>query len=126
MALTLDIKRVTKAIDWLIFDNKIKNKRELAEKLNYTESSFSQIINGKVKLSERFVKKLANFDDRININWLLTGEGEMLKNQTSTTPDTDTPANNEIAILKEKIRALESILSEKERTIQILLKSREL
>ena len=78
----LDILRVIKLIDWLVFDGKIKNRRDLAEKIGYTESSFSQILNGKVKLSERFIKKLAMFDERINVVWLLSGEGSMIKDET--------------------------------------------
>lgn len=77
----LDILRVIKLIDWLVFDGKIKNRRDLAEKIGYTESSFSQILNGKVKLSERFIKKLAMFDERINVVWLLSGEGSMIKDE---------------------------------------------
>jgi len=54
-----DLERVIKTIDLLIFNDIVKNKRELAEKLGYTESSISQIVNGKVPLSNRFLKKLS-------------------------------------------------------------------
>lgn len=94
MAQQLDIKRVAKIVDWLIFDEKIKNRRELAEKLGYTESSFSQIINGKVNLSEKFIKKLAVFDSRINFDWLITGEGEMLKDTSVTANASEVSGNN--------------------------------
>lgn len=74
----IDIQNIIKAVDWLIFERVVKNRRDLAEKLGYTESSFSQIMNGKVGLSERFVKKLYNFDPRLNLNWLMTGKGDMI------------------------------------------------
>jgi hypothetical protein len=74
-----DFQRTKKVIDWLIFQGKIKSQKELARELGYTESSMSQIINGKVPLSERFVKKLSMMGDNINENWMLTGEGDMLK-----------------------------------------------
>lgn len=74
-----DLQRVIKAVEWLIFDGKVKNRRELAEKLNYTESSFSQIMNGKVKVSDRFVKKLLNFDPRFNPDWFASSTTDMLK-----------------------------------------------
>lgn len=73
-----DIQRVKKVVDWLIFKDKIKSRKELAEKMGYTESSMSQILNGKVSLSERFIKKLSIMDDAINQNWILTGDGNML------------------------------------------------
>jgi hypothetical protein len=46
--------------------------------LGYTKSSFSQILNGKVPLSEKFVKKLCSLDENINGVWILEGDGEML------------------------------------------------
>lgn len=87
MGKNIDLQNVIKSVDWLIFDGVVKNKRELAERLGYTESSFSQIINGKVSLSERFIKKLHDFDNRLNLDWLLTGEGEMLKKTEKITDE---------------------------------------
>lgn len=75
-----DIERIRKAIDWLIFENKVKTRRELAENLGYTESSLSQILNEKVSLSEKFIKKLSNFDKSLNRDWLLYEKGEMINN----------------------------------------------
>lgn len=80
-------QRVNKVVDWLIFQKKAETQKELAEKLKYTESSMSQILNEKVPLSERFIKKLAKLDQNINLEWLLTGEGEMLKGNTSQEDD---------------------------------------
>ncbi len=92
-----------------------------------TPQTVRELLKGNTRsLSDAVQYKITSAYPEINKLWLLTGEGEMLKDQTCTTSDTNTSANNEIAILKERIRALESILSEKERTIQILLKSREL
>lgn len=78
----LDIKRVIKVIDWLIFEKKAKTRKDLAKKMGYTESSISQILNQKVPLSERFINNLSIIDERINSDWLLTGDGEMLKEKT--------------------------------------------
>lgn len=71
------LERVKKVIDWLVFEGAVKNRRELSEKLGYTESSLSQIINGKVALSDRFINNLSNADKRINALWLKTGAGNM-------------------------------------------------
>lgn len=62
------IERIKSLIDWLIFNKAIKNRRELAEKLGYTESSLSQILNEKVNLPEKFIKKLSDIDENINID----------------------------------------------------------
>ncbi|WP_320980003.1 helix-turn-helix transcriptional regulator [Bacteroides sp.] len=74
------IQRIKKVVNWLIFQEIAENERDLADKLGYTKSSFSQIVNGKVPLSEKFVKKLCSFDENINEVWLLNGTETMFKN----------------------------------------------
>ena len=54
------LERVIKVSEWLIFEKIVDSRRDLAEKLSYTESSLSQILNGKVNLSQKFIKKLSN------------------------------------------------------------------
>lgn len=75
-----DIQRIRKTINWLIFKEVAENERALSELLGYTKSSFSQIVNGKVPLSEKFVKKLCALDENINEVWVLREDGEMFKN----------------------------------------------
>lgn len=87
-----EIQRVIKVVDWLIFKKKVKSRKELAEKMGYTESSMSQILNEKVALSDRFIKKLSIVDSLINEDWIKSGDGEML----------DWPENLEEPILKEQ------------------------
>lgn len=72
-------KRIKKAINWLIFQELAENERDLSERLGYTKSSFSQIVNGKVPLSEKFVGKLCSLDENLNSVWILTGEGDMFR-----------------------------------------------
>ena len=88
-----ETQRVKKVINWLVFMEYAENERELAEKLGYTKSSFSQIVNGKVPLSERFVQKLASVDRNINEVWIRTGEGNMLNSVEAGTSVVTIPAN---------------------------------
>lgn len=88
-----ETQRVKKVINWLVFMEYAENERELAEKLGYTKSSFSQIVNGKVPLSERFVQKLASVDRNINEAWIMTGEGNMLNSVEAGTSVVTIPAN---------------------------------
>lgn len=74
-----EIQRIKKVINWLIFNEHASSEKEIAEKLGYTKSSFSQIINGKVPLSDKFIEKLIGVDFNLNKTWLVTGEGNMLK-----------------------------------------------
>lgn len=68
----------------LIFEKIVTSRKDLALKMGYTESSMSQILNQKVPLSERFIKKLSILDERIDFNWILDGEGDMLKTKSTT------------------------------------------
>ena len=88
-----ETQRVKKVINWLVFMEYAENERELAEKLGYTKSSFPQIVNGKVPLSERFVQKLASVDRNINEVWIMTGEGNMLNSVEAGTSVVTIPAN---------------------------------
>lgn len=71
-------QRIKKAINWLIFQEVAENERALANLMGYTKSSFSQLVNGKVPLSEKFVKKLCSLDPNINEVWITTGAGNLL------------------------------------------------
>ena len=52
---------------------------------------------------------------QLNREWLLYGEGEMIKNNThSTQPSLD----NELMILKEQVKLLNDIIAQKEKLIQ--------
>lgn len=72
-------KRLKKVINWLIYQEVAESETALAKMLGYQKSSFSQIVNGKVPLSEKFVKRLCSLDENINEVWISKGEGEMLK-----------------------------------------------
>lgn len=72
-----DLKRIKKVVNWLIFREVAENERSLAEVMGYTKSSFSQIMNGKVSLSDKFMKNLCALDENINFVWVKSGEGSM-------------------------------------------------
>ena len=65
-------------INWLIAERRASSQRELAGLLGYNPSALSQIVNGKVPLSDKFVGKLTRFEPRINGEWVKSGKGTML------------------------------------------------
>lgn len=79
-----DLQRLKKVVKWLIFSGFGENEKELAEILGYTKSSFSQILNGKVPLSDKFLDKLCSLDSNINKVWIMENKGEMLKSSNNT------------------------------------------
>ena len=79
-----DLQRLKKVVKWLIFSGFGEIEKELAEVLGYTNSSFSQILNGKVPLSDKFLDKICSLDNNINKVWILENKGEMLKSSNNT------------------------------------------
>lgn len=86
-----ELQRVKKVINWLIFQDIAENERDLSEKMGYTKSSFSQIVNGKVPLSDKFVKKLCSLDENINEVWVQSGAGTMFKNNPNSESQVSIP-----------------------------------
>lgn len=73
-----DTKRIKLLINWLISQGIISSQQELGEKFGITSKSYlSQLVNGRA-YSEEFINKLSEFDERINREWLETGEGNMI------------------------------------------------
>ena len=60
------------------------------------KSYLSQLISGKAN-NEEFINKLSGFDSRINYDWLLTGEGDMLKTTENNLPE-KYPINSEVGV----------------------------
>lgn len=79
-----DTKRIKLLINWLISQGIISSQQELGEKFGITSKSYlSQLVNGRA-YSEEFINKLSEFDERINREWLETGEGSMIISEGSS------------------------------------------
>jgi phage repressor protein C with HTH and peptisase S24 domain len=76
-----DLERVEKLIKWLIFMGYGKNEDDLGEKLGYSKSGFSQLKNGHVNLSNKFINNLCSLNENINKDWIKTGEGTMFSSE---------------------------------------------
>lgn len=89
-----NLKRIKKVINWLIYKEIGESEKEIAERLGYTKSSFSQIVNGKVPLSDKFISKLCSLDENINLVGVQSGEGEMfLEHNLNSEQDVTIPAS---------------------------------
>lgn len=90
-----DTERIKKAIKWLIGSGIAKTQEGIGLLMGYSnKSAFSQVVNNPDKRPEDFVARLCNLNNALNKNWLLTGEGSMLKdNNTGATP-TDNNSTN--------------------------------
>ncbi len=59
----------------------VHNFADFASEMGKTRSVISEMINGKRVISEQFVQDIANKYPQLNMDWLLTGEGEMIKSE---------------------------------------------
>lgn len=120
-------QRLRKAINWLIFQEIAVNERALAELLGYTKSSFSQIVNGKVPLSDKFVKALCSLDDNINEVWVKTGEGDLFKKDINVSQkvygDHNQVAGRDINVSGEDVGKLIDTVNRQQATISDLIQA---
>jgi len=88
--------RLADMIDWLLYNNVVASRRELAKRMKYQESTLSLVVNGKQPISSKFLNALAGVDDRLNIDWIDTGEGDMI---VEIEEEGAAPSQEEMAIL---------------------------
>jgi len=65
-----------------------------ADKLGIQKSSISHLLSGRNKPSFQFLSKLAKAFPEINLNWFITGQGQMLENALN---DSISEKNNSVA-----------------------------
>ncbi|MBI2259568.1 MAG: helix-turn-helix transcriptional regulator [Flavobacteriia bacterium] len=76
-----ELERIKKVVNYLIYMEFASNETDLANKLGYKKSSFSQIMNGKVPVSDKFIDNLLKSNLNINKVWIKTGKGSMFLDQ---------------------------------------------
>lgn len=88
-------------VSHIIEEGIAKNQKDLGAKMGYTsDSAFSQVINEKVQEPKDFITKLKRFVPNLNEEWLLNGEGEMLKVPAATM--SPFPYNDTVAIRSQR------------------------
>ncbi len=87
--------------------------RAFALKCGLAQNTLSNQLNGMRELSLKSVYCVANAFPELSTDWLLRGEGEMLKGSPALDID-------RIATLVDTIATLQKTISEKEKTIAIL------
>ena len=90
------VERIEKAFKYLQYKGLVQDKKNLAVKMNRNTSSISRVFSGDEKyLTDKFFIKFCHtFNDIINKDWLLTGEGEMLAQPTATQSNEGNNNNN--------------------------------
>lgn len=122
-----DIKaRLKQAYHHLKGAGLINDQKDLADKMGYSRTSISKALNGyEDYLTESFVMKLQQtFSNVFSKEWLLTGDGNMLKNISDTLHNANSHeslGNNEfILYLRDQISDLKDVIESKDREINNL------
>lgn len=104
------LSRLADMIDWMLYHNIVASRRELAQRMNYTESTLSCVVNGKQPISPKFLTALSQIDPRLNVDWIDTGKGEMIIKEEMT----NIPTTEELEAIKsqqDNIRMLQEQLT---------------
>ena len=81
-----DSERLKQAFVYTKNQRYVRNQQDFTERLGIDKASMSQMINGHRSIANEVFTKIANTFPFFNINWLLTGEGEMLKPTEGVAP----------------------------------------
>lgn len=124
----VDLQTTRKAVKLILALGEANSQKDLAFKLGYTESAFSQVLKSKQKLSGRFVRNIYNFTNSQYVKNLLDGK-ELDDNLIDSTAieaiEDDSPANNEFLI--KRIETLEDEINNfKKLYLEILRNNTEL
>lgn len=80
-------QRIKLAIKWLTGNGVAANQKEIGKLLGYkNESSFSQVVNGKVPLPGDFIERLCELSSLLNPYWISEEKGDMLKKENEAIP----------------------------------------
>lgn len=123
-----------------IFINKLGLSRvDFCKSVSYSYTSLSSALQRQSDIGEDLLVKIKNKYKTLSLNWLILGEGEMIESNKPTSvvlnaQNTQTGAadmmimeagvsytNTPLDNCQEKVKLLEALVKEKERTIQILL-----
>lgn len=81
------VERLNKAYNYLRFKGVIATQKDVAVAMNSTQPNVSSALKGDEKvLTDSFLVRFSNSYKDISSSWLLTGEGEMLKNEKEDKP----------------------------------------
>lgn len=77
---TTDFERLREVCSYLIDNAIVKNYNELSSLLGYSvHTSLSHILHGKTTIPKKLLDKMKVLAPQVNVDWILTGEGEMLQ-----------------------------------------------
>lgn len=115
--------------EWLRYKKLVSSKKDFAERIGIDKTNLSSAFNGMEKyLTDNLFIKISEAFPLLNSDWLLTGKGNMLKEQSvyTNSENTNQQIEEDMTILK-LLEALErndeqirSLLEQKSRLITLI------
>lgn len=115
--------RFFEIVELLKKQNRLADYVQLASVLNTNKAGITDLKKLRKKLSIDILKGMKNSYPDINIDWILTGQGTMLRTQTPEEPPhtiQQSPSDDIIALLKEQLKEKEKRIEEQAQEIGML------
>ena len=116
MCKSLINSRFISAINSLLKRENSLTKGDLSQKFGISQQKFTEILKERMNVGADLLASLIISYPDISAEWLLTGEGSMLKTDTPTEPSDAPPLNTENAVLN----TLKGIIKEQAMEIAML------
>lgn len=114
------LKRLQEAVSYLNKTERITSQQELADLLGYARANVSRYLNGEP--TQKFVSKFAVvFSDIFNSDYLLRGEGQLLKKPSVVEPSTSVTDADNLGIqqhLMQQVKFLQNQIIAKDKELQ--------
>lgn len=75
------LKRVNDVVGYLKREGIVDSQKDMAGKIGFSIGHVCCVLGGKYPLTVRFVNRVCRLDERLNAEWVFTGEGEMVKGE---------------------------------------------
>lgn len=122
------LERLRKAYEYLRFKGIIHTQKDVADKMQATAPNVSSALKGDSKfLTDSFLRRFNEaFGELFNYQWLILGEGNMLKDGND---EEETPVQSEtsrfLSLLEKKDEQIDRLLDQHDRLVALLEKETE-
>ncbi len=117
-------ERFLKVVTYVTTNNIVKNKKELAKFVGVSVSSLTEIFSGRSNVGIKVIQNTVSSFEMINVEWLITGRGEMLKKEAHIYKYQEKNGCKEVELenkfLKKEIENLKREAKLKDRIIELL------
>ena len=119
-------KRLNEVYEHLHNYKGVHTKSGFADSIGYARTYISSAINGKENyLTDKLFRNICEaYPGTFNLQYLLTGEGELLQ-QKESVPEPDTHADNMLELYARMIRGVDDLRLELKKELEALQQARE-